>query len=148
VKRRQPNRAWCLSAGFTLIEVMVALMIVGIALPALMFQLGTQLDGTQVISNRTQAAWVAQDQLALLHLRQAAGENLPAGEWQGESANGGRQWYWRRTAEPTPAPGVLRHTIRVYDAPTAMVAADQPLISLDAYLMVTPPGVMSSGGAP
>lgn len=140
LKRRQ--------LGFTLIEVMVALMIVGIALPALMFQLGTQLDGTQVINNRTQAAWIAQDQLALLHLRQAAGENLPAGEWQGESANGGRLWYWKRTAEPTPAPGVLRHTIRVYDAPTAMAAADQPLISLDAYLMAAPPGVINSGGAP
>lgn len=148
MKQRLPTSIKRPPLGFTLIEVMVALMIVGIALPALMFQLGTQLDGTQVINNRTQAAWIAQNQLALLHLRQAAGESLPAGEWQGESANGGRQWYWRRTAEPTPAPGVLRHTIRVYDAPTAMAAADQPLISLDAYLMVAPPGVISSGGAP
>jgi len=148
VKRRLPDRVWRRPAGFTLIEVMVALMIVGIALPALMFQLGTQLDSTQVINNRTQAAWIAQDQLALLHLRQAAGETLSAGEWQGESVNGGRQWYWRRTAEPTPAPGVLRHTIRVYDASTAMASADQALISLDAYLMAAPPGVINAGGAP
>lgn len=134
-------------AGFTLIEVMVALMIVGIALPALMFQLGTQLDSTRVINDRTQAAWIAQNQLALLQLRQAAGEALPAGEWQGESATGARQWYWRRTAEPTPAPGVLRHTIRVYDSSTAMASADQALISLDAYLLTAPPGPISAGGA-
>jgi hypothetical protein len=43
---------------------------------------------------------------------------------------------------------VLRHTIRVYDAPTAMAAADQPLISLDAYLLTSPPGAISAGGAP
>lgn len=147
MNRPLPVRVTRRPAGFTLIEVMVALMIVGIALPALMFQLGTQLDSTRVINDRTQAAWIGQNQLALLQLRQAAGETLSAGEWQGESANGGRQWYWRRTAEPTPAPGVLRHTIRVYDAPTAMAAADQPLISLDAYLLTSPPGAISAGGA-
>lgn len=125
MNRPLPVRVTRRPAGFTLIEVMVALMIVGIALPALMFQLGTQLDSTRVINDRTQAAWIGQNQLALLQLRQAAGETLSAGEWQGESANGGRQWYWRRTAEPTPAPGVLRHTIRVYDSSTAMASADE-----------------------
>ncbi len=148
MKCRLPVRVTRRPAGFTLIEVMVALMIVGIALPALMFQLGTQLDSTRVINDRTQAAWIAQNQLALLQLRQAAGETLPAGEWQGESATGARQWYWRRTAEPTPAPGVLRHTIRVYDSSTAMASADQALISLDAYLLTAPPGAISAGGAP
>lgn len=147
MKWRLPVGVTRRTAGFTLIEVMVALMIVGIALPALMFQLGTQLDSTRVINDRTQAAWIAQNQLALLQLRQAAGEALPAGEWQGESATGARQWYWRRTAEPTPAPGVLRHTIRVYDSSTAMASADQALISLDAYLLTAPPGAISAGGA-
>jgi general secretion pathway protein I len=134
--------------GFTLSELIVALMIIGIALPALMFQLGTQLDGTQVINNRTQAAWVAQDQLALLQLRQAAGETLSAGEWQGEVINGGRQWYWQRRAESTPAPGLLRHTIRVADDVQALLSAETALVSVDAYLMAGAADSPNSGGAP
>jgi general secretion pathway protein I len=141
-RRRQQQQ------GFTLIEVMVALMIIGIALPALMFQLGTQLDGTQVINNRTQAAWVAQDQLALLQLRQAAGETLSAGEWQGEVLYGDRQWYWQRRAESTPAPGLLRHTIRVADDEQALLSADTALVSVDAYLMAGLADNPDAGGTP
>lgn len=141
-RRRQQQQ------GFTLIEVMVALMIIGIALPALMLQLGTQLDGTQVINKRTQAAWVAQDQLALLQLRQAAGETLSAGEWQGEVLNGGRQWYWQRRAESTPAPGLLRHTIRVADDEQALLSADTALVSVDAYLMAGAADNPNTGGTP
>ncbi|MDP2286072.1 MAG: type II secretion system minor pseudopilin GspI [Pseudohongiella sp.] len=142
-----PIRRYVLQQGFTLIEVMVALLVLGIALPALMFQLGTQLDGTQVINNRTQAAWIAQDQLALLQLRQAAGENLSAGEWQGEVLNAGRLWYWKRNAEPTPAPGLLRHTIRVADELRDLTSADAALVSLDAYLMTGTSGMPGTGGA-
>jgi general secretion pathway protein I len=141
-RRRQQQQ------GFTLIEVMVALMIIGIALPALMLQLGTQLDGTQVINKRTQAAWVAQDQLALLQLRQAAGETLSAGEWQGEVLNGGRQWYWQRRAESTPAPGLLRHTIRVADDEQALLSAETALVSVDAYLMAGAADNPNTGGTP
>lgn len=141
-RRRQQQQ------GFTLIEVMVALMIIGIALPALMLQLGTQLDGTQVINKRTQAAWVAQDQLALLQLRQAAGEMLSAGEWQGEVLNGGRQWYWQRRAESTPAPGLLRHTIRVADDEQALLSANTALVSVDAYLMAGAADNPNTGGTP
>lgn len=143
------TRPLCGSAGFTLIEVMVALMIVGIALPALMFQIGTQLDNTGVINNRTRAAWVAQDQLALLQLRQAAGESLSAGEWRGEVENAGRRWYWLRVAEPTPAPGLLRHSIRVADSEQAVLSSGSAQFSLDAYLM-TPlaPANHSAGVTP
>lgn len=125
--------------GFTLIEVMVALMIVGIALPALMFQLGTQLDNTAVINTRTQASWIAQDQLALLQLRQAAGVSLGPGEWRGEVVASGRHWYWLRTAESTPAPGLLRHSIRVADSELGISSTQSAQFTLDAYLM-TPAG--------
>ena len=134
--------------GFTLIEVMVALMIIGIALPALMFQLGTQVDATQVINNRTQAAWIAQDQLALLQLRQAAGETLSTGEWQGDLENAGRRWYWHRRAEATPAPGLLRHTIRVSDNLQTLSSADTALVSLDAYLMTGVVAAQNTGVTP
>ena len=138
------------SSGFTLIEVMVAMLIVGIALPALMFQLGSQADNSDRIHERTRASWVVQDQLVLLQLRQAAGAVLDAGEWRGESQMGGRTWYWLRIAEPTPAPGLLRHSIRVADSPQALSAADSAVYTLDAYLMTQPPGVMqtAAGGEP
>lgn len=146
-KLQSPPIAAGRSSGFTLIEVMVALMIVGIALPALMFQLGTQLDSTAVISDRAQAAWVAQDQLALLQLRQAAGETLSVGEWRGEVENAGRNWYWLRMAEPTPAPGLLRHSIRVADSEQAVSSIGSAQFSLDAYLMNTTMPLADQAGA-
>lgn len=131
--------------GFTLIEVMVALMIVAIALPALMFQLGTQLDHSTVLSQRTLAAWVAQDQLALLQLRQAAGETLPPGEWRGEVQMAEQHWFWRRSAEPTPVPELLRHTIRVAHREQDVASTDSSLFTLDGYLSTTSLSTASLG---
>ena len=51
-------------SGFTLVEVMVALAIVAVAVPALLFALFQQLDGTEYLRNRSIANWVATDRLA------------------------------------------------------------------------------------
>ena len=97
--------------GFTLIEVMVALFVVAVALPALMFQLGTQLTSTEVLRDKSLASWVAQDQLAM-HKLQSVG--TAAGELQGERQLAGRQWPWSLTIETTPVPGMVRQTVSVY----------------------------------
>lgn len=114
--------------GFTLVEVMVALFVVAVALPALMFQLGTQLSSTEVLRDKTLASWVAQDQLAL-HRLQSAGN--ASGELQGERLLAGREWPWLLSTEATPVPGMVRQTLSVY----ADVAARQQ--QRDAVVEVT-----------
>lgn len=106
------NRKAARCAGFTLIEVMVALLIVAVALPALMFQLGTQLDGSSDIEARTVAGWVAQEVLTLRQL-EIARDGGGAGYTRGESEMANRRWLWQLTEEPTPVPGLLRLTVDV-----------------------------------
>ena len=54
--------------GFTLIEVMVALTVVAVTLPALLFLLSQQIDGTAYLRDRSVAQWVAADRVAEVRL--------------------------------------------------------------------------------
>lgn len=92
--------------GFTLVEVMVALFIVALALPALMFQIGSQLNTVSELRDRTVASWVAQNQLALLDLSMLTAS-------RGQIEMSGQQWLWQINAEPTAVPGLQRYTIEV-----------------------------------
>ena len=57
-----------LERGFTLIEVMVALAVVAVALPALLMTLSQQLDSVRYLEDRSHAQWVAANRLAELRL--------------------------------------------------------------------------------
>ncbi|MBC7203457.1 MAG: type II secretion system minor pseudopilin GspI [Pusillimonas sp.] len=54
--------------GFTLVEVLIALAIVGIALAAGMRALGLSVDGTRALQQRTLALQAAENRLAELRL--------------------------------------------------------------------------------
>ncbi|MFT5335623.1 MAG: general secretion pathway protein I, partial [Halioglobus sp.] len=56
------------SKGFTLIEVMVALAVVAVALPALMLTLNQQIDGTAYIRDKSLANIVAANKLEEIRL--------------------------------------------------------------------------------
>lgn len=116
--------------GFTLVEVMVALFVVAVALPALMFQLGTQLSSTEVLRDKTLASWVAQDQLAL-HRLQSAGN--AAGELQGERLLAGREWPWLLSIEATPVSGMVRQTLSVYADVSARQRQRDAIVEVTVY---------------
>lgn len=99
--------------GFTLIEVMVALAVVAIALPALLFLLFQQLDGAEYLRQRSVASWIAEDKLGELRLIVARQGALPEGEITGETEVLDQDWSWWIDQEGTEVPGFIRVEINV-----------------------------------
>lgn len=105
--------------GFTLVEVMVALAIVAMALPALMLLVMAQIDGAAHIRNKTYAMWIAENELTRLNLLNNK-ERFPkfklAEKDSGKTELMGLQWQWRyeiSKAEEIPVEGVVKIDIDV-----------------------------------
>lgn len=100
--------------GFTLVEVMVALMVVALTVPALLFTLDQQVDGTAHIRDRSLAQIVAANRLAELRLAMQAGsvQGL-SGELGGSEEMLGRTWYWRVRTSTTEMPDFSRIELQV-----------------------------------
>jgi len=119
------------ASGFTLIEVMVALAVVAVALPALLITLSQQLDGMRYLEHRAHAQWVAANRLADLTLVLAANGTLQSGLISGSEDLAGQTWYWWSEGEQTPVPGFYRYRITVSDQEDGRLT---PLHALDGYL--------------
>lgn len=111
------NRAF--TKGFTLVEVMVALAIVAMALPALITLVMTQIDGAAHIRNKSYAMWIAENELTRLNLLNNK-ERFPNFKFpekeSGKTEMMGLEWQWQfetTPAEEIPVEGVLRLDIRV-----------------------------------
>jgi general secretion pathway protein I len=100
--------------GFTLIEVMVALAIVATALPALMMLITSQLQGAGFTREKTQAFWIAENQLTRVQMRHALlpQHSLPDTQ-SGELARGGQTWYWQLKTQDTEVEDFKRLDIQV-----------------------------------
>ena len=123
--RNQPQR------GFTLVEVMVALAVVAIALPALLVTLNQHVDATGYLRDKSMAQMVAANKFEELRILSRAGQSLLQGKESGVSSMAGREWYWWLESEPTEANNFYRVAIDV--------AADEeqgatPLFTLVAFL--------------
>ncbi len=99
--------------GFTLVEVMVALAIVAIALPALMFALSRQADDTGYLRDKSLARMVAENKLAEKRLRVYAQRQLQKGKDSGVDVFAGRDWYWWMETATTEVPQFFRIEIDV-----------------------------------
>jgi len=114
------------AAGFTLVEILVALAVLAIALSATARSLGGALDTTAALRERILARWVAEDRLAELELRR---------EWpdldvkEGDADMGGRAFHWRQETGVTPATRMRRVEVSVFLAGTA-----SPLAKMTGFL--------------
>ena len=105
-----------LAAGFTLFEVLVALAIMAVALAALLRASGVAADNSELMKQRMQATWAAQNHIALLQARR---EWPAAGGSNGEqSEEGGRVLRWQQEVSETPNPLFRKVIVRML-APTA-----------------------------
>jgi general secretion pathway protein I len=99
------------AAGFTLMEVLVALVIVAFGMGAVLAALSASANNTAALRERTVAEWLALNQLTTTRIAATA---LSDGTSEGDVdsyANG--QWHWLQTVEELDVPGVQRITIQV-----------------------------------
>jgi general secretion pathway protein I len=100
--------------GFTLVEVMVALAIVAMALPAMLTLITAQLDSAGSVREKTYAYWVAENELTRIRLRQAYFPDQKLSEREtGQSDMIGVRWQWELLTEETEVENFYRMDIRV-----------------------------------
>jgi general secretion pathway protein I len=105
-------------AGFTLIEVLVALAIVTVGMAALLGTLSSAAGTTTYLQDKTLAEWIALNQVSTVRLSQTPPSK---GDSDGEVDYAGRKWKWSQTVDDMQIPGVLRIDVKV--RPSDVVAS-------------------------
>lgn len=119
-------------AGFTLVEVLVALAIVAIALLAALRVAGQGANNAGELRSRLFAGWIAENRLAE---HRARGDWLSLGIQGGSERQGGIEFTWREEVVPTPNPAFRRVDVFVFAAPEK----SRSLAHLVGFV-VNPPG--------
>jgi len=127
------------ASGFTLVEILVALLVLAIALAATARSLGAAIDTTGALRDRALARWVAEDRLTELEL---------SGEWpalevkEGKATMAEREFVWRRETSATPYARMRRVELSVL-----LAGADAPIARLTGFVEQTAPQAGTQGGA-
>ena len=112
--------------GFTLIEVMVALVIMALAFAAWLRASGVAADNSDTLRERMLAGWMAENRMALLQARR----EWPApGVTNGRFTQDDRTWVWQQQVSAMNEPGLRRVEIRIL-AP----GSDYTLATLVSYV--------------
>jgi general secretion pathway protein I len=98
---RSSNR----SKGFTLLEVLVALAIVGLSLMAIAGKMAQMLNGASTMRDRTYASWIAHNKITEMRLANVV-PDLSA--TSGEIDYAGVEWAWRAVVSETGVENLYR----------------------------------------
>ncbi len=99
--------------GFTLVEVLVALVIVAIGMAALLGTLSSAADTSIYLRDKTFAEWIALNRISELRL---AAKRPTEGKSAGELDYAGRKWRYQQEIAKTDIPGILRIDVSVAEA--------------------------------
>lgn len=97
--------------GFTLLEVVVALLVLAIALGALVGSVTRHTEVSAQLKERTIAHWLAMNLVAEKEALKAW--PAPGSREEGRTELGGHRWRWELKTEKTPAPSVRRLIVQV-----------------------------------
>lgn len=111
---------------------MVALAIVALAVPALLFTLNQQIDGTARIRDRSLAQMVATNRLEELRLALRSGAGAIRGNLNGSEEFAGREWFWQIQTTNTEVPQYSRIELQIRDREDAEI----PLHTLVAFMSI------------
>lgn len=98
-------------AGFTLIEVLLALSIIAIALTALLKATSQNVANTQRIKEKTISHWIAMQGVSMIQLGLL--QVTPSQDVTQVTTMLGQRWYWRANLSQTPIPSMQKITITV-----------------------------------
>ena len=119
-------------AGFTLLEVLVALAILSIALVALIRTASLEARALAQLQEATLAQWVAANAIAELRIREP---DAGPGRRQGRVELGGRRWRWQMQIQPSAEPRILRLDVDVFvDPGGAQLSNPLPSAHLSGFL--------------
>ncbi len=99
------------SAGFTLLEILIALAILAIAFASIISVSSNQSINVAYLRDKTLAHWVAMNQMTTL---QISGKWPDTGTQRGDEEMGLQKWHWVREVEKTPDDRVRKVEIRVF----------------------------------
>lgn len=123
-------------AGFTLIEMLVALAVVAIALSALSSNYISYFDTTSRLKENTLARWIAENQLAQTQIETP----WPAlGTTQGTLRYAGQQWDWQQNVRPSPDRDFRQIQVQI-GKKTGLGQSMSPLFQLVGYARNPNPG--------
>ncbi len=119
--------------GFTLIECMVALLIIGMALPALLMNVGTMSNSASNARETMVAYWIAENKLQEIYLTQKLQNKIPRGVQADDVKMAGKTWDLQTEAVDMPPlfPGM--ELVRLY-VRVRHQGEDLNLVEISGYL--------------
>jgi general secretion pathway protein I len=118
------------NAGFTLIEVLIAMAILAIALSAVIKATSQNIRDTLYLQNKTIAVWVGTEVINEIRAGALKLPSAPA-ELTQETNMLGKTWPWKATIESTPNPRIKKIIVLVYQTPD-----HKKLTQLESYVYV------------
>lgn len=115
-------------AGFTLVEILVAIAILALALGAIIVGGSRYADNATYLRDKTMATWVAHNVLTEWAIMQ---EYPDTGTREGEAELAGREWVWEAEIDETPDPDLRRVDLVVR---LASQSEDHRLATVSAFL--------------
>jgi general secretion pathway protein I len=118
--------------GFTLVEVLVALLIVAVTLGAGLRALNQATDLSGSLDKRMIARWIAEDHIALMRAQRI---QVNEGRNEGRITQAGMQWVWTESIEKQPRSPFQKITVTVREDQ----ADTHSLAHLSAFILQSPP---------
>jgi len=118
------------AAGFTLLEVLVALAVIALSMGAIIKATGDYTNNQSYLRDRTMALWVARNVLVQYRVDK---EWPRVGERKGTLEMGNREWRWLAVTSQTDEAELRRLDVEVF--PIDSEDDDLPLSTLSGFLV-------------
>lgn len=118
------------SRGFTLVEVMVALLIVATALPALLMRIGSMASTTAHMRDTAIAHWIAENKMQEVFITQRLSGTTPRGRQADDVQMASATWDWQLEVQNTEVPEIMRLYVRVRQQ-----GAEENLVELSGFIL-------------